>query len=309
MDLRRCVVSRLSLRSACPALLRRFALCLGGFTCHLMLRSHACALLLATWMLFRDRSVAQMSTRGLSLSRAGFFASLSPLAAQVFVIKIRLGSFAWTVYRRFSNFRQLSDALRKRIPDVAPCPPKRVLGAHTPAFLEQRRLELLDWVRVVRFGSLWGHAVSGSSKRGHRSPPHMIRTFPLPPLHFPLLHLRIHSACTRVCDSRPRYLSATMQRLASLASYTLQLAKDERVCRSAEFHEFLRAQANVRMHLHSDMTAAPALSRAQLTVSLAPALPPSVIAVSGLLSLPASLTFPLYVCACVCRRLRQEWSQ
>lgn len=88
------------------------------------------------------------------------------------MIKIRLGSFAWTVYRRFSNFRQLSDALRKRIPDVAPCPPKRVLGAHTPAFLEQRRLELLDWVRVVRFCRYYhGRAlfVAGRSEKRSQS--------------------------------------------------------------------------------------------------------------------------------------------
>ena len=89
----------------------------------------------------------------------------------VFIIKIRLGTFNWTVYRRFTSFRELGDKLRASIPDCHPCPPKRLLGAHSPEFLEQRRLELLDWVRV--------------------------------------------------------------------------LARDERVCRSPDFHEFLRADANV----------------------------------------------------------------
>jgi len=89
----------------------------------------------------------------------------------VFIIKIRLGSFNWTVYRRFTSFRELGDRLRQTIPDCHPCPPKRLLGTHSPEFLEQRRLELLDWVRI--------------------------------------------------------------------------LARDERVCRSPDFHEFLRAEANV----------------------------------------------------------------
>lgn len=72
------------------------------------------------------------------------------LPLQVFVIKIRLGSFAWTVYRRFSQFRQVSENLRRIIPDVPPCPPRRLLGGHSHSFLEQRRIDLTDWVRVVR---------------------------------------------------------------------------------------------------------------------------------------------------------------
>ena len=102
----------------------------------------------------------------------------------VFIIKIRLGAFAWTVYRRFTQFRALGEALRRAIPDAPPCPPKRLLGAHTPEFVEQRRVELLDWVRL--------------------------------------------------------------------------LARDERVCRSPEFHEFLRAQANTPPLGLIDVVAPPA---------------------------------------------------
>jgi hypothetical protein len=89
-----------------------------------------------------------------------------------FVIKIRLGAFAWTVYRRFSHFRQLGELLLSKIPDAPPCPQKRSYGGstHSVAALEQRRSELVEWVRL--------------------------------------------------------------------------LARDERVCRSPEFHEFLRAHAN-----------------------------------------------------------------
>jgi serum/glucocorticoid-regulated kinase 2 len=89
-----------------------------------------------------------------------------------FIIKIRLGAFAWTVYRRFSHFRQLGELLISKIPDAPPCPQKRSYGGstHSAAALEYRRAELVEWVRL--------------------------------------------------------------------------LARDERVCRSPEFHEFLRAHAN-----------------------------------------------------------------
>ena len=33
---------------------------------------------------------------------------------QVFIVRIRLGTFYWTVYRRFSQFRNLSDVVRVR---------------------------------------------------------------------------------------------------------------------------------------------------------------------------------------------------
>lgn len=81
--------------------------------------------------------------------------------------------------------------LRRSIPDCPPCPPKRLLGGHSPEFLEQRRLELVDWVRCR-----W---------------------------------LTIDRRCVS-----PR----------TLPSQVRVLARDERVCRSLEFHEFLRAEAN-----------------------------------------------------------------
>jgi hypothetical protein len=110
---------------------------------------------------------------GVFIDLSGFRLVNDPHAGSyvVFIIKISLGQYAWTVYRRFTAFHALSEQLRAKIPDCPPCPPKRLLGAHTPEFLEQRRLELLTWVR--------------------------------------------------------------------------QLARVEAVCRSPEFHEFLRDQANV----------------------------------------------------------------
>ena len=118
----------------------------------------------------------QAAPGGVYIDLSGYrFAVDAATARQfiVFIIKIRLGTFNWTVYRRFTSFRELGAKLQASIPDCHPCPPKRWLGgSHSPEFLEQRRLELLDWVRI--------------------------------------------------------------------------LARDERVCRSSDFHEFLRAEANVR---------------------------------------------------------------
>lgn len=89
----------------------------------------------------------------------------------VFIVKVKLDQFSWVVYRRFSQFRELGDKLRKVLPNSAACPPRRVFTSHTPAFLESRRIELLEWIR--------------------------------------------------------------------------KLATDEKVCQNSDFHEFLRADANV----------------------------------------------------------------
>ena len=40
--------------------------------------------------------------------------------------------------------------LRKLIPDVTTCPPKRIWASQTHEFLEQRRGELLGWLQTVR---------------------------------------------------------------------------------------------------------------------------------------------------------------
>lgn len=74
---------------------------------------------------------------------------------QVYVIKIRLGTFAWTVYRRFTEFRGLGELLRRKLGgDVPGAPPKRVFSWLTPEFLDARRAELLEWLRTV--SGEWG---------------------------------------------------------------------------------------------------------------------------------------------------------
>jgi serine/threonine protein kinase len=112
--------------------------------------------------------------------------------SQVFAIYISLGPYAWTVYRRYSEFRALEDLLKASIPDIPPCPTKlqSPIGVGlTREVLEARRCALLDWVRLV------------STNQGGG----------------------VQERACQVC---------------------LQLARDERVCQSPVFHNFLRQNAN-----------------------------------------------------------------
>lgn len=100
--------------------------------------------------------------------------------------------------------------LRKTIPDCPSCPLKKRLIVWSPVFLDQRRVELLDWIRTVCLT---------------------------------VLCLRICTSVTCVCVS----LSFSVRRVC-VCVYMLdvQLARDARVCRSPQLHKFLRDQANVR---------------------------------------------------------------
>lgn len=52
----------------------------------------------------------------------------------------------WFVYRRYSQFRRLSDVLRSEGYYVPVLPPKKNLGSFTPEFVRQRRAELETWL-------------------------------------------------------------------------------------------------------------------------------------------------------------------
>ena len=52
----------------------------------------------------------------------------------------------WFVYRRYSQFRRLSDVLRSEGYYVPVLPPKRILGTFTPEFVRQRRADLETWL-------------------------------------------------------------------------------------------------------------------------------------------------------------------
>jgi hypothetical protein len=52
----------------------------------------------------------------------------------------------WFVYRRYSQFRKLSDVLRSEGYYVPVLPPKKILGTFTPEFVRQRRADLEAWL-------------------------------------------------------------------------------------------------------------------------------------------------------------------
>lgn len=52
----------------------------------------------------------------------------------------------WFVYRRYSQFRKLSDVLRNEGYYVPVLPPKRLLGTFSIEFLKQRKIDLEKWL-------------------------------------------------------------------------------------------------------------------------------------------------------------------
>ena len=102
-------------------------------------------------------------------------------------MKIRLGTFAWTVYRRYTQFWQLGEQVGggdvgspphtdrllqkecvyyptldctsccvlhpqlKKLKDAPKCPSKRTFEGRSSDFLERRKVELLEWLRLVGF--------------------------------------------------------------------------------------------------------------------------------------------------------------
>jgi hypothetical protein len=53
---------------------------------------------------------------------------------------------SWFVYRRYSQFRRLSDVLRSEGYYVPVLPPKKILGAFSSDFVKQRKADLETWL-------------------------------------------------------------------------------------------------------------------------------------------------------------------
>ena len=67
----------------------------------------------------------------------------------VYYVEVRCNVAApssWFVYRRFSQFRRLSDVLRSEGYYVPVLPPKKLLGTFSPEFVRQRRADLEAWL-------------------------------------------------------------------------------------------------------------------------------------------------------------------
>lgn len=57
---------------------------------------------------------------------------------------------SWYVYRRYSQFRKLSDVLRSEGYFIPVLPPKRLLGAFSIDFIKQRKSDLEAWLHGVQ---------------------------------------------------------------------------------------------------------------------------------------------------------------
>lgn len=70
-------------------------------------------------------------------------------AYSVFYLDVRCNvasPSSWFVYRRYSQFRRLSDVLRSEGYSVPILPSKKLLGTFSPEFIKQRRAELESWL-------------------------------------------------------------------------------------------------------------------------------------------------------------------
>ena len=56
---------------------------------------------------------------------------------------------SWTVYRRYSQFRRLSDVMRSNGYIVPILPPKKLLGTQEPEFLRRRKDDLSGWLHQI----------------------------------------------------------------------------------------------------------------------------------------------------------------
>uniref|UniRef100_A0A3P8WTH5 Sorting nexin 29 n=1 Tax=Cynoglossus semilaevis TaxID=244447 RepID=A0A3P8WTH5_CYNSE len=72
-------------------------------------------------------------------------------AYHVYQVYIRILDNEWNVYRRYTEFRELHNDLRRRFPQVDTFifPPKKALGNKDAKFVEERRKQLQGYLRMV----------------------------------------------------------------------------------------------------------------------------------------------------------------
>lgn len=73
-------------------------------------------------------------------------------AYSVFYLDVRCNVASpncWFVYRRYSQFRRLSDVLRSEGYSVPILPSKKMLGTFSPEFIKQRRSDLEKWLYAL----------------------------------------------------------------------------------------------------------------------------------------------------------------
>lgn len=86
-----------------------------------------------------------------SLRRLGTSQSGSQFAVFALVVEATSGGspLRWTVHRRYTDFTELHTKLSKSYTDLPILPGKRVIGNFSAAFLDERRLQLQDYLRSL----------------------------------------------------------------------------------------------------------------------------------------------------------------
>jgi hypothetical protein len=143
--------------------------------------------------------------------------TLAVVLCQVYVVTIRLGGYYWTIYRRFSQFKELSEQVSDHV--------SRWVGG----ILDWQTWEGRDLTSLLCFPS--------SSRKSQVYPvAHQRGCWVISPLRSWIRAVGSAFPCM------PRLCSAPN---VTMFDIRLQLATNEHVCKCPEFHTFLRDQANV----------------------------------------------------------------
>lgn len=90
-----------------------------------------------------------ISVPSVSLRRGGPAQSGAQFSVFALVVEAISGGspLRWTVHRRYTDFESLNNKLSKSYNDLPALPGKRVVGNFSSAFLDERRLQLQDYLR------------------------------------------------------------------------------------------------------------------------------------------------------------------
>lgn len=83
------------------------------------------------------------------IAAVGTTRDLDDKAYSVYYLDVRCNvasPSSWFVYRRYSQFRRLSDILRSEGYYVPVLPPKKLLGTFSTDFVQQRKIDLENWL-------------------------------------------------------------------------------------------------------------------------------------------------------------------
>ncbi|VDK73459.1 unnamed protein product [Anisakis simplex] len=82
------------------------------------------------------------------------FSAIDKCILQVYLIKVCIDAYTWTVERRYREFEAF-DLKRFEDRKKSFLPPKKLVGNMDPEFLNERRIELEKYIRAVVELDLW----------------------------------------------------------------------------------------------------------------------------------------------------------